>query len=148
MRPHEPFAALYNANLLFATFYRDHPGLIRALVHFDEEHPEFHDLYSRVNRDWNQRIAETIHRRCPDANLSEGEAISVAFAVGGMVDKFLFEIYVERNPALLADLPTPEDTARFLTIMWFRAVYVRNPSAADLGKFGNLARMTLSVKDK
>ncbi len=147
-RPHEPFAALYHANLLFASFYRDHPGLIRALVHFDEEHPEFHDLYSRVNRDWNQRIAETIRRRCPDAMLSDGEALAVAFAVGGMVDKFLFEVYVERNPVLLAELPTPEDVARFLTFMWFRAIYLRNPSTADIGKFGKLARMALSVKDK
>lgn len=140
-RPHDAFNAVYHANLLFAKFYREHPGLVRAVEHFDEEHPEFHDIYSRASNDWNHRIAETIARRFVDAGVSERDAVAVAFALGGMVDKFLFETFVERNPSLLNILPTPEDAARMLAVLWHRALYLKNPSEEEMGRFASLAHL-------
>jgi AcrR family transcriptional regulator len=141
-RPHDPFQALYHANLLFAQFYRDHPGLVRAVQHFNEEHPEFHGIYARAWSDWNRRIAETISRRFENTGLSEDEAVAVAFALGGMVDKFLFETYVERKADLLAIIPQPEDAARMLAVLWYRSLYLKNPDPADVGRFTGIARMS------
>lgn len=142
-RPHEPFAALHYANRLFADFYRAHPGLIRSLIHFDEEHPEFHELYARVNREWSERIASTIQKRCPDAGLSAGEALATAYAMGGMVEKFLFEYYVDRNPNLRPVFKDSDEVARFLAILWYRAIYLHNPEAAELGPHEKFARLAL-----
>lgn len=142
-RPHEPFAALHYANKLFAEFYRKHPGLIRSLIHFDEEHPEFHELYAKVNREWSERIARTIQKRCPDAGLTDGEAMATAYAMGGMVEKFLFEYYVERNPDLRPVFRNSDEVARFLAILWYRAIYLSNPDQADLGPHARFARLAL-----
>ncbi len=144
-RPHEPFAALHYANKLFADFYRKHPGLIRALIHFDEEHPEFHELYARVNREWCERIAMTIQKRCPDAGLTDGEALATAYAISGLVEKFLFEYYVERNPALRPVFKDTDEVARFLAILWYRAIYLQNPDPSDLGPHAKFARLALSA---
>lgn len=140
-RPRDPFNAIYHANLLFAKFYRDHPGLVRAVQHFNEEHPEFYSIYSRAWNDWNHRIGETIARRFENTELSEDEAVAVAFALGGMVDKFLFETFVERKPSLLAIFPQPEDAARMLAVMWYRALYLKNPDAEEVGRFTGIASM-------
>jgi len=142
-RPTEPFEALLHANRRFAEFYRDHPGLMRAIVHFDEEHPEFHALYRDANRKWMHRIAYNILKRCPDAGLTEGEAITVAYAVGGMADKFLFELYVERIPDLVQEFDTIDKTARFLSVLWYRALYLKNPTADQFKGFEKLAALRL-----
>ncbi|MDA5194807.1 TetR/AcrR family transcriptional regulator [Govanella unica] len=134
-RPHEPFAALYYANKRFADFYQAHPGLIRSLLHFDEDNPKFHDLYSEVNQDWMTHIADNIRKRAVAVNLSEPEAFAIAYALGGLVEKFLFDLYVERNPALMSEFTSTSDAARFLAILWFRALYLANPTEAELAKF-------------
>ncbi len=144
-RPHDPFMSLFYANKLFADFYHSRPGLIRSLVHFDEEHPQFHSLYSDINRNWCTRIAQTIQKRCPDADLTQPEAIALAYAMGSMVDKFLFELYVERNVDLATALPTTEHTTYFLTILWYRALYLKNPSTAELGPFKKLSKLKLTL---
>ena len=144
-RPRDPFEALLHANRMFAEFYRDHPGLMRAIVHFDEEHPEFHDLYSQGNRDWMARIAGNIAKRCPDAGLSESEATALAYAIGGMVDKFLFELYVERLPELVREFDNVDQAARFLSIIWYRALYLENPPADVMAGFDKIGKLRLPI---
>lgn len=142
-RPHEPFAALYYANKRFADFYQTHPGLIRSLLHFDEENPEFHALYAEINQNWMQHIADNIQKRTTTVNLTSAEAFPIAYALGSMVEKFLFDLYVERNPTLAAEFRDPGDAARFLAILWYRALYLANPAAAELApftKFGSLRK--------
>lgn len=144
-RPTDPFEALFQANRMFAEFYRDRPGLMRAIVHFDEEHPEFHALYRDGNRTWMHRIAQNIMKRCPGAALTEGEAVTVAYAIGGMADKFLFELYVERIPDLVKEFDNINKAARFLSILWYRALYLDNPPPEQTKGFEKLATLRLNA---
>lgn len=144
-RPHEPFAALFYANKRFADFYKTRPGIVRSLVHFDEENPEFHALYAEVNHTWMERIAETMQKRSGGHTLTETEALSVAYALGNMVEKFLFDLYVDRNPKLAAAFPTTDDAARFLAILWYRALYLQNPATADLANFEKFSAFRLTT---
>lgn len=131
----DPFDTLVDANLPVVRLYATKPGLMRCLVHLDEEEPNFSALNRRVNATWYRRVARDIAKRCPDAALSERERLLVAYALGGMVDNFLFEMYVDGNPLLLEALPRPEDAAVFLAILWYRALYLRSPPADKLGRF-------------
>ena len=142
-RPRDPFEALFDANRIFAEFYRDHPGLMRAIVHFDEENPEFHKLYSQGNREWTARIAGNIAKRCPKADFTEAEATTLAYALGGMGDKFLFELYVERVPELVQEFDSVEKAARFLAIMWYRALYLENPPPKEMAGFDKIEKLRL-----
>jgi TetR/AcrR family transcriptional regulator, ethionamide resistance regulator len=141
--PKDPFDTLVDANLAVTRYYASRPGLMRCLVHLDEEEPKFSAMYRRINASWNQRVARDIAKRCPDAGVSERECLLIAYALGGMVDNFLFETYVDRNPLLLEALPLPEDSAVFLAILWYRALYLRNPPAEKMGSFKALAELQL-----
>jgi TetR/AcrR family transcriptional regulator, ethionamide resistance regulator len=141
--PKDPFDTLVDANLSVTQHYASRPGLMRCLVHLDEEEPKFSALYRRINATWNQRVARDIAKRCPDAGVSERECLLIAYALGGMVDNFLFETYVDRNPLLLEALPQPEDSAVFLAILWYRALYLRNPPTEKMGRFKALAQLQL-----
>lgn len=145
-RPRDSFPALVYANKRFADFYQAHPGLVRSLVHFDEENPEFHALYAEINQSWMERIAENIQKRSNGTNLSAAEAFPIAYAVGSMVEKFLFDLYVERNPELSASFPTTDDAARFLAILWYRALHLEAPTTAEIGPFEKLGQLRLAPK--
>lgn len=139
----DPFDAIYDANLLVVQAYAGKPGLMRCLVHLDEDEPKFSALYRRVNAAWNLRVAHDIAKRCPGADLAERDCLLVAYSLGGMVDNFLFEMYVDRNPTLLEALPRTEDAAHFLAVMWYRALYLHNPPADKLGRFHGFAKLQL-----
>jgi AcrR family transcriptional regulator len=138
---HDPFDTLVNANLVTVTAYASTPGLFRCLLHFDEQEAAFSKLYRRVSLDWNRRIAKDIGRRCPGVPLSEAQRLMIAYALGGMVDNFLFEMYVDRNPLLLEEFPNHQDVAVFLAALWYRALYATTPPANKLGPLKGIRQL-------
>jgi hypothetical protein len=91
-------------------------------------------MWRDLTLSWNRRVARSIARQFPKAFTSKADYLSLAYALGGMVDNFLYEYYVLGNPALREAHPTEESVTEFLTVMWHRALYLQNPKA-DLGKF-------------
>ena len=128
----DPFDSIVRANKVMVSTYSRTPGLMRCLLHFDEEEVEFSELYRKVSVDWSLKIAKDIARRCPDVALGDEQRLMIAYALGGMVDNFLFELYVDRNPTLVKAFSAPEDVAHFLAILWYRAIYLANPPAEQL----------------
>jgi AcrR family transcriptional regulator len=133
--PSDPFESILAANRIVVETYRSAPGLMRCLLHLDEEEIDFAALYRDVSLQWSKRVAVKITKLIPGNRLTEGQRLMVAYALGGMVDAFLFELYVDRNPNLQKEFAEPDDAARFLAIMWFRALYAKNPVPANLGSF-------------
>jgi len=131
----DPFDTIVNANIVSVELYASAPGLMRCLLHFDEEATEFSKLYRRVSLDWNRRVAGDLARRCPGSSLTEEQRLMVAYSLGAMLDNFLFEMYVDRNPLLLQAFRDTREVALFLAILWYRQIYLSNPPAEKLGRF-------------
>src|SRR5690606_31888233 len=113
----DPFDVIVDANKMLVNAFANSPGLMRCLLHFDEEEPEFAELYRKLTTDWSNKIARDIARRCPNAPLSENQRLMIAYALGGMVDTFLFEVYVDRNPVFADLAPNTDEVAVFLAIL-------------------------------
>ncbi len=125
------YLAVYRPTLLWAQTYEQHPGLMRCLVQVADEVPEFEALWLKTNDAWTRRIARSIARQFPSAALGERMSLSIAYALGSMIDGLLNEIYVHRNPELGKLLKTPAHSAELLAAIWYRALYLENPSVAD-----------------
>ena len=80
---------------------------------------------------WNRRIGQSI-KGTFDPPLSEEERLLLGYALGGMADDLLGQLYAIRNPDLKA--PKSRDERRrvceLLSILWYRAVYGKSPSKA------------------
>ncbi len=146
MASNDPFSMIYAANEVMANQYANAPGLMRCLMHFDEEESKFSNIFRAVTLDWHKKIAISMHRQFPDIPVDEHTLLMVAYALGGMVDNFLFERFVERNPALVEAFPDSASAAHFLAIMWYRAVYLKNPASDQLGKFGSFKLLAAKKK--
>lgn len=142
----DPFSAIYFANETMANRYANSPGLMRCLVHFDEEERKFSDIFREVTLDWHKKIAKSMHIRFPDIPADEQTLLMVAYALGGMIDNFLFERFVDRNPVLVEAFPDTSSAAHFLSIMWYRAVYLTNPDTDQLRNFASLEMLAWSQK--
>ena len=123
----DPLEAIHYANRRMVELYASNPGAMRCMLEAHEDLASFSQIWRDLTLSWNRRIARSIARQFPDAFLSSAEYLSLAYALAGMVDNFLYEYYVLANPALREAHPTEDDVARFLTTVWSRALYLRNP---------------------
>lgn len=140
----DKFQAVYRPTLLWAQAYERHPGLMRCLVQVADEVPEFEELWLSANEGWTRRIAKSIVRQFPDAGLSESFSLTIAYALGSMIDGLLNELYVHRNRELQMLLITPEHVAELLSAIWYRALYMENPPAGALVITTDLQQLVLS----
>jgi AcrR family transcriptional regulator len=129
----EPLEAIRYANHRMVALYVGNPGAMRCLLEAHEDLASLSQIWRDLTLSWNRRVARSIARQFPKAFASNAEYLSLAYALGGMVDNFLYEYYVLGNTALREAHPTEDNVAEFLTAMWHRALYLQNPKA-DLGK--------------
>jgi len=128
-----PLAAIHYANQRMVALCAASPGAIRCLLEADQAVAPFAPMWRELTLDWNRRIAANIRRQMPKAFKTEAEYLSLAYALAGTADSYLFEYFVQKNPILREAYPTQEEVARFLTILWYRALYLANPPDDFLG---------------
>lgn len=122
-----PWATIHYANERMVALYSSHSGAMRCLLQTHEGMAPFAPMWREYSLEWNKRIAASISKQFPDAFENENQYISLAYALGGTADNFLYEYFVQKNTVLRKSLPRHEEVAAFLTTLWYRALYLRNP---------------------
>lgn len=111
-----------SATLLFARLFRRNAGLMRCLLGLGGESLPFAAAYQRLNRDWYERVAAAIARRRGEET-SAADALAEAYALGGMIDDFLVQVYLRKEPALAHLADDEEKIADLLTRLWCFGAY-------------------------
>lgn len=119
--------AIHYANQRMVALYAANPGAMRCLLEVSEGSTPFAPMWRELTLYWNQRIAHSIARQFPEAFKTPEEYLALAYALAGAADNFLFEYFVQKNQVLRQAQPTNDDVARFLTTLWHRTLYLRNP---------------------
>lgn len=130
-----PYEAIYAANLNWIAAARANAGLIRCLLQFADEVPEFADLFAEANRRWYERIARATIARFARIEIDERQVTLAAYALGGMMDEMVRKLFAAHDPGLaaLAGEIARDDAelARFLSILWYRALFAADPEGVD-----------------
>lgn len=113
-----------SATLLYARLFRRNAGLMRCLLGLGSDGLAFAPSYQRLNRDWYGRVAAAIARQRGDA--SPQDLLPAAYALGGMIDDFLRQVYLRGEPALAHLADDEEKIAELLTDLWCFGAYGRN----------------------
>ncbi len=133
-----PAESIYRGNLGYARVFAANSGLMRCLIQFGDEIPEFGRLWNGFNDEWSERTLKALGRSGRLQAGSPGEAYLTVAGLGLAVDGLLRLIYVDRNPraeAAAAELgANPEALALLLTRIWYRSLFCReldwNPAAS------------------
>ncbi len=113
--------------LAYARLFRDNAPLMRCLIGLDGAESAFARSYRELNRAWYGRMAAAIaRRRARDEGGAEADPqrlLPTAYALGGMIDEFLTQVYLRRDPALAHLAADEEGIADLLTDLWWRGAY-------------------------
>jgi TetR/AcrR family transcriptional repressor of nem operon len=146
--PHgDAFEAILHATQEMVEFFAANAGLMRCLIQISDEVPEFAELWRTSSDAWYRRIAQSVARRTRAGAHNDDVVLFAVYAVGGMVDQLLRDLFVLRNPALeelrarLA--PTSRELSELLSILWYRALYGANPSSASIERGNRLLNLQL-----
>lgn len=133
------FDRILDKNRRIIGLYAGHPGLLRCIISFSADEPEFQHLFRDMSQRWIQAVARSIARQFPDARVTEGERLMLAHALCSMVDNFVYECLALRSPILAPVFAEDrEDMALFVSLLWHRALYLRDPPADRMGRFAGL----------
>jgi len=104
----------------YVDLFAANAGLMRCLTQAGERDGPFRQVFHALNRDWNGRVARAIQaeRAAAGAPIDAGEALYAAYALDGMVDEFLAQIHIRRDPALARLRDDPEATTGLLARLW------------------------------
>ncbi|MFV3126932.1 TetR/AcrR family transcriptional regulator [Niveispirillum sp. KHB5.9] len=133
------FDPLQRATEVLARQYAERPGIMRSLLQLEDSEPRFAAFYQEVSAAWSQRVAANTQRRFADAGVDPALHVALAHTLGGMVDRALFDLYVQPVPDLADAGRDPARIARFLSILWYRIVFLANPPGDQLGDFQGMS---------
>lgn len=119
------------ATLAYIRLFRANAGLMRCLLDLGNETAAFRARFHALNRDWNGRVAAAIARRraglSAAAPVAPDALLPTAYALDGMIDEFLTQLYLRRDPALAALAEDEGAVADLLTELWCRGAYGEVP---------------------
>lgn len=117
---------VHATTLIYARLFAENAELMRCLFALGEGDSVFARTYGELNRDWYQRMALAIARRRSAATgerMGPAEALATAYALGGMIDEFLTQVHLRRDPALAWLATDAGAAAGLLTEIWCRGAY-------------------------
>lgn len=115
-----------DATLTYIRVFKANAGLMRCLNSLRREDTAFRKAFLELSRGWNTRMASAIARRRGIASVEE--FLPTAYALGGMIDEFLTQLYLRQDPALTHLANDEEAVAELLTELWCLGAYGRLPS--------------------
>ena len=119
-KTHDLLTLVTDVNREYIAFYRENAALMERVRELRQDIPELISLQQDVNRKWAERLAAHISRGGP---LSPKQALLTAYALESMIDDFLRELFVLKNPHLAALNLSDEALAESLSGVWVRAAY-------------------------
>lgn len=119
------------ATLVYTRTFRDNAALMRCLIDVGSEGSRFSKTFQALNWEWNMRMAASIAKRravlSGRAPQRPADLLPVAYALGGMIDEFLSQIYLRWDPALAHLADDEAAIADLLTDLWCRGAYGEVP---------------------
>lgn len=123
----EDFDSIRISNYLFIRVYNANRGLMRCYVQMLSQEPAFAAAWLPRHRAWQAKLARSIERRT-DGQLPGRHALAVAMALEGMVFNYLYTTIVTCDELADDDGTRAADMAEMLSILWYRAVFAREPA--------------------
>lgn len=113
-------AMVTDTNREYIAFYRENAILVERVRELRQEIPELISLQQDINSKWAERIASHIGRQ---GSMSHNQALFTAYALESMIDDFLREIFVLKNPHLLTLNLSDDALAHNLSRVWVQTAY-------------------------
>jgi TetR/AcrR family transcriptional regulator, ethionamide resistance regulator len=118
---------VHGATLIYARVFRANAPLMRCLFDLGGDNTAVSRSLQKLNWEWNMRMAASIAKRRAVASGGRPQPpaalLPVAYALGGMIDEFLSQLYLRQDPALERLADDEAAVADLLTELWCLGAY-------------------------
>lgn len=130
----DEYDSLYQPNLFYLDVNRRNAGIVRACLTVSEEVESFQTTWVELIDRWHRRMAYAIRRTKGKADRFLPDDELIAYCLGGMIDQLCRQVYAQQNPFVSRLVTDTEHLAETVSIMWYRVIYGRNPTVAQIKK--------------
>ncbi|MBE9540281.1 MAG: TetR/AcrR family transcriptional regulator [Proteobacteria bacterium] len=119
-------------NLLVVQAYEQRPGIMRCLLQLADSDEGFSQmLRSNFIRQlgW---LTRQMPKLFPAADLSEHQAMMVAYTLAGTGETILRDYYINCEAVLISKKLTVDEMAELITVMFYRGLFLENPPVEKL----------------
>jgi AcrR family transcriptional regulator len=124
------FLTLLASNRAYIQFFVDGGGLNRAIGQIVDTLPAARTAWQKANARFATKIAERIIRQQSDRSSRSVDPFFAAMALQAMLDSILLQIFAYRDPGLAEYAADPDELARQISILWYRAEFGCDPELA------------------
>jgi len=114
------------ATRAYFALFELNPGLMRCLIHHLEGFPEAGAAFQRLNREWIEAVVASVERRQRfeggEPVIPRPELLRRAYALGGMIDHYLSNLLLSKDPNLIEISRDRETVLETLTLIWERGM--------------------------
>ncbi len=128
-------------NLLAVQAYAQRPGIMRCLLQLADSDEDFSRMLRRNFVHQLRWLTRQMPKLFPTANMSEHEAMMVAYTLAGTGETILRDYYINRESVLIDESLSVEEMAELITVMFYRGLFLENPPAEKLHYTTNLQHM-------
>jgi AcrR family transcriptional regulator len=123
------YQTLLESNRAYVQFWVEGGGLNRAIGQIVDTLPEARRSWQKANARFAQAIAERIIRQ-QAGKAARIDPFFAAMALQAMLDSILLQVFAYRDPGLAEYAADPEELARQISILWYRAEFGCDPELA------------------
>jgi AcrR family transcriptional regulator len=137
----DPYAWIYRTHLAAVGVFARNPGVLACFFGLAADYPEFDAIWKRNAHDWNLQVAGFLQEV---AGFTKSSAERMGFVLGAMTEGVIYQELIRHTEDLVKLGRRPEDIAEVISVMWYRAIFLRDPPTDRLRAPG---RKVIGVKN-
>lgn len=113
------------ATRAYLRLFEQNSGLMRSLIHPTDGFPEAQAAFQTLNREWIEAVVASVERRQRQEGKTappRDELLRRAYALGGMVDQYLSNLLLAKDPAVIEISQDRDAVLETLSLLWDRGM--------------------------
>ena len=128
-------------NLLVVQAYAERPGIMRCLLQLADSNEAFSQMLRRNFIRQLGWLTRQMPKLFPAAEMSEHQAMMVAYTLAGMGETILRDYYINQEGVLIDKNLSIDEMAELISVMLYRGLFLESPPADQLHYTTNLQHM-------
>jgi len=129
----EPYNWIYQNHRDVVGRFARNPGVLAVLFGLAGDYEEFDQIWKRNAHKWNLQVAGFLQAR---AGFECSHAERLGFVLGAMMEGVIYQALIRHTDDLFEFGSEPEVIAEISAVMWYRAIFLKNPPLEMLGQTG------------
>jgi TetR/AcrR family transcriptional regulator, ethionamide resistance regulator len=120
----DPYTWIYRSHLAAVGVFARNPGVLACFFGLAADYPEFDVIWKRNAHDWNLQVAGFLQET---AGFTQASAERMGFVLGAMTEGVIYQELIRQTEDLVRLGRRPQEIAEVISVMWYRAIFLRDP---------------------